>query len=149
MPRREVRFPHQVTAWLQDWGRLLTEPAGLILIGSAALLWHVARIGKEDPLPENSMDVDAVTESDLIAELAYDALIGSPFEQAHGWHVNLMPHMVLDHLPEGWKDRGFSEKIGNLRLTVPAVPDLMAPKLKRNEPRDRQHAAFAESLGLL
>lgn len=121
----------------------------MILIGSAALLWHVARIGRDDPLPENSMDVDPVTESEAVAELAYDALIGSEFEKVHGWHVNLMPRMVLEYLPEGWRDRAVMEKYGNLTLVVPSVPDLMAPKQKRGEPRDRQHEQLAKEVGLL
>ncbi|MDB6117511.1 MAG: hypothetical protein JWO08_1292 [Verrucomicrobiaceae bacterium] len=149
MPLKELRHPHQITDWLQQWGRQLSEPASMILIGSAALLWHVARIGRDDPLPENSMDVDSVTESDAVAELAYDALIGSDFERTHGWHVNLMPRMVLDHLPAEWRVRAFSETYGQLTVQVPAVQDLLVPKRLRNEPRDQQHEAFARSLGLL
>ena len=121
----------------------------MILIGSAGLLWHVARIGRDDPLPENSMDVDPVTESEAIAELAYDALIGSDFERTHGWHVNLMPRMVLDQLLNGWRDRSASADYGLLTLTVPSAADLLAPKLRRGEPRDLQHETFARKLGLI
>ena len=149
MPRRELQHPHQVTDWLQEWGRQLTEPASMILIGSAGLLWHVARIGRDDPLPESSMDVDPVTDSEAIAELAYDALIGSEFEREHGWHVNLMPQMVLDELPAGWRERSLQAGYDHLAVLVPAVADLLAPKLRRNEPRDQQHAAFARRMGLL
>ena len=150
MPKRELSHPHQVIDWLNEWAERLMEPAEMILIGSAAILWHVARIGRDDPLPENSMDADPVTESDAIAELAYDALIGSEFEQTHGWHVNLMPRMVLDHLPMGWRDRAFSETYRDrLTVIVPAVADLLAPKKVRNEARDRAHEAFAASLGLI
>ena len=149
MPLRELKHPHQVIDWLQEWGQQLTEPAAMILIGSAGLLWHIARIGRDDPLPENSMDVDPVTESDAVAELAYDALIGSEFERTHGWHVNLMPGMVLDHLPEGWRERCHTGIYGHLTVTVPAPADLLAPKLRRNEPRDQQHAALARSVGLI
>ena len=149
MPRKELKHPHQVIDWLRDWGDRLNEPASMILIGSAGLLWHVARIGRDDPLPENSMDVNSVTESDAVAELAYDALIGSDFEREHGWHVNLMPRMVLEHFPSGWEERAFVASYHRLTVTVPAVPDLLAPKLKRNEPRDRQHEALAISLGLI
>lgn len=67
----------------------------MILIGSAGRLWHVAQIGRDDPLPENSMDVDPVTDCEAIAELANDALLGSEFERAHGWQVNLMPAWFL------------------------------------------------------
>lgn len=148
MPRRELRHPHQITEWLAMWGGKLLAPAGMTLIGSAALLWHVARIGRDDPLPENSMDADPVTDSDAIAELAYDALIGSEFEAEHGWHVNLMPASVLQHLPSGWMQRAHSGTYGNLNVTIPAVPDLLAPKLARDEPRDRVHAAFMAGLGL-
>ncbi len=149
MPRKELKYPHQVITWLQEWGGKLTEPAEMILIGSAGLLWHIARIGRDDPLPENSMDVDPITESDAVAELAYDALIGSDFEREHGWHVNLMPRMVLDQLPEGWKDRCFRQVYGNLAVTVPSPADLLAPKLRRNEPRDQQHALLARETGLI
>lgn len=120
----------------------------MTLIGSAGLLWHVARIGRDDPLPENSMDADPVTDSDAVAELAYDALIGSEFEKRHGWHVNLMPQMVLDALPPGWQERVFRASYGNLTVIVPLPADLIAPKLARNEPRDQKHAAFAQALGL-
>jgi hypothetical protein len=149
MPRRELKHPHQVVEWLREWGRQLREPAAMTLIDSAGLLWHIARIGRDDPLPENSMDADPVTESEAIAEFAYDALIGSDFEHRHGWHINLMPRMVLDALPAGWKDRALGETYGQLRLVMPAPADLLAPKLARNEPRDQQHAALARKVGLI
>ncbi len=95
------------------------------------------------------MDVDPVTDSDAVAELAYDALIGSEFERVHGWHVNLMPHMVLDQLPTGWRDRASSATYRHLTVVVPATQDLLVPKLRRNEPRDQQHAALAREVGLL
>ena len=149
MPRKELKHPHQVIYWLQDWGSRLQEPASMILIGSAGLLWHIARIGRDDPLPENSMDADPVTDSDAVAELAYDALIGSEFERVHGWHVNLMPNMVLDQLPAGWRERSHTVAYGHLNVVVPAPADLLAPKLRRNEPRDQQHAALAREMGLI
>ncbi|MBE7496610.1 MAG: hypothetical protein HS117_16840 [Verrucomicrobiaceae bacterium] len=149
MPRKELKHPHQVVDWLLEWGGQLKEPASMILIGSAGLLWHIARIGRDDPLPENSMDVDPVTDSDAVAELAYDALIGSEFERVHGWHVNLMPHMVLDQFPAGWRERAHTTSYGHLTVIVPAPADLLAPKLRRNEPRDQQHAALAHTAGLL
>jgi len=95
------------------------------------------------------MDVNPVTESEAVAELAYDALIGSDFERVHGWHVNLMPRMALDGLPKGWQERSYSSTYGNLTVVVPSPPDLLAPKLQRNEPRDRQHTALARQLGLI
>ena len=148
MPRRELRHPHQVTAWLEEWGRALKAPASMTLIGSAGLLWHVARAGRDDPLPDNSMDADPVTEDDAVAALAYEALIGSEFEAQHGWHVNLMPRSALAALPEGWKQRASVATYGRLTVTVPAVEDLLAPKLARGEPRDLRHAEFMRSLGL-
>jgi len=54
---------------------------GMILIGSGALLWHAFQGGIGEPLPENSMDVDPITDSDEVARLCYEALIGSEFEQ--------------------------------------------------------------------
>lgn len=149
MPSRELRYPHQITNWLEEWGVELQEQASMVLVGSAGLLWHAARIGRDDPLTENSMDADPVTDSQAIAELAYDALIGSEFEKTHGWHINLMPNMVLDHLPVLWRERSFVGTYGNLTVIVPAADDLLVPKRKRDEPRDRQHEAFASSLGLI
>ena len=65
------------------------------------------------------------------------------------WHVNLMPKSILRELPSGWEQRATVEHIGRLTLTVPTPADLLAPKLRRNEPRDRAHAAWAERAGLL
>ena len=121
----------------------------MILIGSGGILWHAHIAGIDEPLPEQSMDVDPITFSDAIAELAYDAIIGSDFEREHGWHVNLMPEMALDGLPEGWMQRSSQATYGNLSVVVPSVPDLLAPKLMRNEPRDRAHQKYAISLGLI
>jgi hypothetical protein len=149
MPKKELRFPHQITAWLKEWGAKLSEPGEMILIGSAGLLWHAARIGVDEPLSENSMDADPITDSDAVAELAYDSLIGSEFEQTHGWHVNMMPASVLREFPDGWRDRMSTGIYGGLTVHVPAPVDLIAPKLKRNEPRDRSHAEYAAHLGLL
>jgi hypothetical protein len=149
MPRRELSRPQQIADWLNEWGAILAEPAEMILIGSGALLWHAHKIGVETPLPENSMDVDPVTSSEAVAELAYDSIIGSDFERKHGWHVNLMPDMVLRDLPEGWKKRCDSETYGNLTVVVPSVSDLLWPKMKRNEPRDYAHKEWAISQGIL
>jgi hypothetical protein len=146
MPRRELKYPHQVVGWLEEWGKQLTESGSLILIGSGGLLWHAAQLGIETPLPENSMDVDPVTQSDAVALLGYEALIGSEFEKRHGWHVNLMPTAVLDEMPAGWEERALRKVYGHLEVVVPSVDDLLFPKLKRGEPRDKLHALWAESL---
>jgi len=138
-----------VISWLEEWGGRLNESAEMILIGSAGILFHAAMIGSNDPLPENSMDVDPITESEAVAELAYEAMIGSEFEKLHGWHVNLMPHFALRDLPEGWKSRCIKRTFGSLTVEVPAVADLLMPKLKRNEPRDRAHEEYAKLLGLI
>ena len=37
------------------------------------------------------MDVDPITQDDAVAELCYEAHIGSLFEREKGWHINLMP----------------------------------------------------------
>src|ERR1041385_7709761 len=136
MPRRELKSGKQVADWLAELGEHLKAPGNLTLIGSAALLWHAHDRGITTELPEASMDVDPVTDSDEVAMHCYEALIGSEFERTHGWHVNLMPHSVLDELPAGWKLRASRRLIGKLNLLVPAPADLLAPKLKRNEPRD-------------
>ena len=149
MPKRELKHPQQVEDWLNELARQLTASAGLTLIGSGALLWHAAQRGLTEPLPENSMDVDPVTDSDEVARLCYDALIGSEFEQRHGWHVNLMPGLVLREFPAGWPARAATKTYGLLTVTVPSAEDLLAPKRRRNEPRDRAHETWAKSLGLL
>jgi hypothetical protein len=149
MPRRELKYPDQVETWLRELSLQLTLPGRMILIGSGALLWHAAQRGITEPLPENSMDVDPITDSEEIARLCYDALIGSEFERAHGWHVNLMPESVLKEFPADWAARAAQKKYAFLELTVPAAEDLLAPKLKRGEPRDHAHAAWARRVGLI
>jgi hypothetical protein len=149
MPRRELKNGKQVADWLAEIGSQLKAPGNMTLIGSAALLWHAHERGLREELPEASMDVDPVTDSDEVAMHCYEALIGSEFERTHGWHVNLMPESVLEELPVDWKPRATHQRIGNLNLLVPAPADLLAPKLKRNEPRDRAHADWAKRIGLL
>ena len=149
MPRRELSQPIQVVTWLESWGDILTEPCEMILIGSGGLLWHVHRLGLNTPLPENSMDVDPITSDEALAILCYDAIIGSDFEKTHGWHVNLMPDMVLDHLPNDWRKRSHDATYGRLKVVVPSVRDLFVPKLKRGEPRDRHQYQYAQNLGLI
>ncbi len=149
MPRRELSRPDQIESWLKQWGSQLENPGSLILIGSAGLLWHAARRGIDTSLPENSMDVDPVTDDEEVARLAYDCLIGSEFEAEHGWHVNLMPKSVLDELPKGWKSRSATKSYENLSVQVPSPEDLLAPKQRRDEPRDRAHLAWAKEMGLL
>jgi hypothetical protein len=148
MPRRELKHPAQIEAWLVSWGAQLRSPGEMILIGSGALLWHAAQRGIETPLPENSMDVDPITSSDEIAELGYASQIGSAFEKEHGWHVNLMPSYALTGLPDGWRGRSTGKDYGLLRVMVPAPDDLLAPKLGRGEPRDLAHAEWARRVGL-
>lgn len=149
MPRRELKHPYQIAGWLREWGQRLSSPGSLILIGSGALLWHAHQQGITTPLPENSMDVDPVTTDDHVAELAYQALIGSEFELQHGWHVNLMPTAVLRELPEGWAERSSIARYELLTVRVPSPADLLVPKLKRGEPRDLKHAAWAQEIGLV
>jgi hypothetical protein len=149
MPLRELSKPQQIIDWLVSWGNTLSEPGELILIGSGGLLWHAHRIGSNAPLPENSMDVDPITSSEAVAELAYNCLIGSDFEKENGWHVNLMPDYALRGLPEDWKTRSQEETYGNLTVIVPSSRDLLVPKLQRNEPRDLAHKEYALSLGLI
>ena len=149
MPRRELKHPQQIHDWLVEWGQTLEQPASLILIGSGGLLWHAFERGITAPLPENSMDVDPITNDETVARLGYDAMIGSEFEQQHGWHVNLMPQEVLRELPVGWELRAQRKTYGHLSVVVPAPADLLAPKLKRGEPRDLKHAAWARTVGLV
>ena len=94
-------------------------------------------------MSENSMDVDPITQNDEIAELCYDAQIGSLFEKENGWHINLMPNGALDGLPPDWQKRSTKKHYGLLQVEVPAPEDLLAPKIKRGEPRDLAHAQWA------
>jgi hypothetical protein len=149
MPRRELKNGKQVADWLSEVGAQLKSSGNMTLIGSAALLWHAHERGLTAELPEASMDVDPVTDSEEVAIHCYEALIGSEFERTHGWHVNLMPESVLRELPASWEQRATQKQIGKLLLLVPASSDLLAPKLKRNEPRDRAHAEWAKRVGLL
>jgi hypothetical protein len=84
MPRRELKNGQQVANWLAELGGSLKAPGNLTLIGSAALLWHAHNRGFVAELPEASMDVDPVTDSDEVAMLCYEALIGSEFKRTHG-----------------------------------------------------------------
>lgn len=149
MPRRELKHPQQVEDWLATLSAQLTQPGRMILIGSGGLLWHAARMGVSEPLPENSMDVDPITDSEEIAVHCHDAMIGSEFEREHGWHVNLMPKSALREFPTDWESRASSRNYGWLTVVVPSPSDLIAPKLKRNESRDRAHHAWTQRIGLL
>ena len=149
MPRRELKYPQQVEDWLRELAAQLTAPAGLTLIGSGALLWHAAQRGLNEPLLENSMDVDPITDSEEVARHCYEAVIGSDFERTHGWHVNLMPEWVLKEFPAQWRSRATTKSYGLLTVTVPSAADVLVPKRKRNEPRDRAHEAWATALSLL
>jgi hypothetical protein len=149
MPLRELKHPHQVEDWLTELGGQLTVPGNMILIGSGALLWHAFRRGISEPLPENSMDVDPVTDSDEVARLCYEAVIGSEFERRHGWHVNLMPDAVLREFPSDWMTRATTNTYGLLSIVVPSPADLFVPKRKRNERRDREQEAWARRTGML
>jgi hypothetical protein len=149
MPRRELKSGKQVADWLQEVAAQLQAPGNMTLIGSGALLWQAQERGLTTELPEASMDVDPVTDSDEVATCCYNALIGSEFERTHGWHVNLMPESILRELPSGWEQRASQKQIGNLMLTVPVPADLLAPKLKRGEPRDHIQTEWAKRIGLL
>jgi hypothetical protein len=100
----------------------------------------------KSPLSENSMDVDPVTDSYAVAFLGYEAMIGSEFEKENGWHVNLMPRQVLNEMPADWQNRAKQKTYRHLLVIVPSVPDLLAPKLKRGEPRDKLHSEWANQL---
>jgi hypothetical protein len=149
MPRRELKYPKQVEEWLIELGGQMTLPGQMILIGSGALLWHAFQRGLSEPLPESSMDVDPITDSDEVARFCYEAVIGSEFEQKHGWHVNLMPDSVLKEFRADWKERASLRKYNQLTLVVPSAADVLIPKLKRNEPRDRAHEAWAKAAHLI
>jgi hypothetical protein len=149
VPRRELKYPAQVEQWLIGAGQKLKSPGKIILIGSGALLWHAAQRGIEAPFPESSMDIDPITSDDEIAELCYEAHIGSPFERENGWHINLLPAGALEGLPLTWRERVSQKSYGSLVLEVPAPEDLFVPKLKRGEPRDLAHHQWALYNGLI
>lgn len=148
-PLDGLRSSRQVKDWLLEWGRDI-DHSKMILIGSAALLCQASRIlGHEVELPENSMDVDVVTDDDKVAALGYASIIGSPFEKSHGFHVNLMPNEALLTLPQEWESRSSTEKYGGLSVVIPSIADILAAKMKVGRPRDYQQYAWAKELGLL
>lgn len=149
MPRRELKSGKQVVEWLEGLGKSVAASGEMILIGSGALLWHAHDRHIEAELPEASTDVDPITDSDEIASFCYDAVIGSEFEREHGWHVNLMPQSVLRELPADWPARATRREYGKVTLVVPHPKDLLAPKLKRGEPRDLKHFDWAKRIGLV
>ena len=100
-------------------------------------------------LSDREVRTQAKADSEALAWMCYEALIGSEFERHHGWHVNLLPLSVLKELPEGWEERSRRMTYGKLTVVVPAASDLLAPKLRRNEPRDRAHAEWARQVGLV
>jgi len=148
-PQKQLVSGSQIEEWLKDWGSQLKQKGSLILIGSGGLLWHAHQRNIQHPLPDGSMDVDPITQDEEIAELGYFAIMGSDFEKKHGWHVNLMPASALEELPDGWGARAAEIIHGNLKVTVPDPEDLLVPKLRRNEPRDRKHARWARENGLV
>ncbi len=149
MPKRELKYPEQVEQWLMEWSQLLHKPSEMILIGSGGLLWHAAQANIAESLDENSMDVDPVTDDEELIMLCYDALIGSDFELKHGWHVNIMPREVMNEFLSDWRNRSSQKSYGHLTVIVPSVQDLMVPKLKRNEPRDKIHQEWVKKVGLI
>jgi uncharacterized nucleotidyltransferase DUF6036 len=149
MPRRELKNGKQVIEWLEALGQSVTVPGEMILIGSGGLLWHAHDRRLQTELPEASMDIDPITDSDEIAAFCYNAIIGSEFEREHGWHVNLMPHTVLREFPPSWRERASRREYGKVTLLVPHPDDLLAPKLKRGEPRDLKHFEWAKRIGLV
>jgi hypothetical protein len=146
MPRRELNRPEQIENWLTTMGSVLMEEGEMILIGSGALLWHAFQLGVNTHLPENSMDADPITESDCVAEICYDQMIQSEFEQKEGWHVNLMPKTALREFPNDWETRASQKRYGKLMVTVPSIEDIMIPKRRRGEARDWKHDTYATEL---
>jgi hypothetical protein len=57
-----------------------------------------------------------------------------------------MPMAVLSEMPADWESRASRKIYGKLSVTVPSVNDLLVPKLKRAEPRDKLHAEWAKQL---
>ena len=60
-----------------------------------------------------------MTDSDEIARHCYDALIGTPFEEEHGWHVNLMPNAGLKEFPEDWEICAITKQFKLLEAVSP------------------------------
>lgn len=61
----------------------------------------------------------------------------------------MMPESVLRELPDGWEPRASAKTYGLFTVQVPSPADVLAPKLRRNEPRDCIHAEWARVQGLL
>jgi hypothetical protein len=107
VPRRELKYPAQIEQWLVGWGLKLKAPGKMILIGSGALLWHAAQRGIEEPLSENSMDVDPITHDDEVAELCYEGT-SDRFSSARMAGISILCRM------RRWRD---CRRIGNNALS--------------------------------
>jgi hypothetical protein len=57
-----------------------------------------------------------------------------------------MPSAVLGEMPADWMERASRKQYGPLEVVVPSISDLLVPKLKRGEPRDKLHAEWAAKL---
>lgn len=137
-------------AWLREAATHAGPGATVTLVGFGGLLWLAHRRNPDHPAPAMmSMDIDPVTDDEQIAEFGYDCVIGSAFELEHGFHINLMPKVVLREMPDGWEARAAHERYGDLTVIVPSARDLLAPKMRRGEPRDRAHLRWAEEAGLI
>jgi hypothetical protein len=147
MPERRLNQQIKLRHGLFLWGKACRNQA-LTLIASGGLLWQAGQKGVTVPLPENSTDVDPITESDEVAMTFYDACIGSEFERIHGWHLNPMPKAALQELPPDWETRKSTRQYGKLTVTVPSADDLLVPKMKRGETRDLNHARWAFTNGV-
>ncbi len=143
MPLAELKTGKQVEDWLLSVNSALKEPGSLILIGSGGLLWHAFQKGLQVELPDTSMDIDPITESEEVAWLCHDAHIGSEIEKAMGFHINLMPRRALEGLPTDWEARAVTKEYGLLTVQVPSADDLLVPKVARGEKRDLAQAKWA------
>jgi hypothetical protein len=143
MPLAALKTGKQVEDWLLSVNSVLRKPGSLILIGSGGLLWHAFQKGLEVELPDNSMDIDPITESEEVAWLCHDAHIGSEIEKSMGFHINLMPRRALEGLPAGWEARATTKEYGQLTVQVPSADDLLVPKVSRGEKRDLAQARWA------
>jgi hypothetical protein len=90
------------------------------------------------------MDVDPITDSEEVARLCYESLIGSDFEEKHGWHVNLMPEVVLREFPSDWEVRAATKLYGALTVVVPGRPISSSPSANATN-RGTAHTTLGRS----
>ncbi len=144
--------------------RVLAQEFGVdevVIVGSQALLVHRSDVlGRLRDSPEidafvlrrdsESADPDGEEASHRINSLFGE---GSAFHQTHGYFIDGVDASTAT-LPPDWRSRAIRRQvaIGEQRsatVVAPSIPDLVASKLARGEPKDVRFAALCMGSGLV